>query len=76
MSPLMQALEDLEMVKLLIASGADVNKKNFRGATALMGAAADGQILISEFVNTRPFAVSAPWRPHPSAPAPAYGIRV
>lgn len=38
-SPLMHALEDLEMVKLLIAHGADVNQKNFRGATALMGAA-------------------------------------
>ena len=38
-SPLMHALEDLEMVKLLIDHGADVNQKNFRGATALMGAA-------------------------------------
>ena len=38
MSPLMQALEDLEMVKLLLAHGADVNQKNFRGATPLMGA--------------------------------------
>lgn len=38
-SPLMHALEDLEMVQLLIAHGADVNQKNFRGATALMGAA-------------------------------------
>ena len=35
-SPLMNAVEDLEMVQLLIASGADVNQKNFRGATALM----------------------------------------
>jgi hypothetical protein len=42
MSPLMNAVEDLEMVKLLIAHGADVNQKNFRGATALMGAAAAG----------------------------------
>ncbi len=39
MSPLMHALEDLGMVQLLIAHGADVNQKNFRGATALMGAA-------------------------------------
>lgn len=39
MSPLMHALEDLEMVKLLIAHGADVNQKNFRGMTPLMGAA-------------------------------------
>ena len=39
MSPLMHALEDLEMVKLLVAHGADVNQKNFRGATPLMGAA-------------------------------------
>jgi ankyrin repeat protein len=38
-SPLMHALEDLEMVKLLVEHGADVNQKNFRGATALMGAA-------------------------------------
>ena len=38
-SPLMHALENLEMVQLLIAHGADVNQKNFRGATALMGAA-------------------------------------
>jgi ankyrin repeat protein len=38
-SPLMHALEDLEMVKLLIAHGADVNQANFRGATPLMGAA-------------------------------------
>jgi ankyrin repeat protein len=35
----MHALEDLEMVKLLIDHGADVNQKNFRGATPLMGAA-------------------------------------
>ena len=40
MSPLMNAVEDLEMVKLLIAHGAEVNQRNFRGATALMGAAA------------------------------------
>jgi ankyrin repeat protein len=39
MSPLMHALENLEMVKLLVAHGADVNQKNFRGATPLMGAA-------------------------------------
>jgi len=38
-SPLMHALGNLEMVQLLIAHGADVNQKNFRGATALMGAA-------------------------------------
>ncbi len=38
-SPLMHALEDLEMVKLLVEHGADVNQKNFRGATALRGAA-------------------------------------
>ena len=30
------------MVKLLIASGAEVNQKNFRGATALMVAAGAG----------------------------------
>jgi len=38
-SPLMHAVNDLEMVKLLIDNGAEVNQKNFRGATALMGAA-------------------------------------
>lgn len=38
-SPLMHALDDLEMVKLLVAHGADVNQANFRGATPLMGAA-------------------------------------
>ena len=42
MSPLMNAVEDLEILKLLIARGANVNQKNFRGATALMGAAAAG----------------------------------
>ena len=39
MSPLMHAVGDLELVKLLIANGTDVNQKNFRGATALMAAA-------------------------------------
>jgi ankyrin repeat protein len=41
-SPLINAVDDLEMVKLLIASGAEVNQKNFRGATALMIAAGAG----------------------------------
>ena len=41
-SPLINAVADLEMVKLLIASGAEVNQKNFRGATALMVAAGAG----------------------------------
>ena len=41
-SPLMHALKDFEMVKLLIDHGADVNQKNFRGATALMAAAGAG----------------------------------
>ncbi|HET8671376.1 MAG TPA: ankyrin repeat domain-containing protein [Candidatus Saccharimonadales bacterium] len=50
MSPLMQALEDLEMVKLLIAHGADVNQKNFRGATALMGAAAAGPASVVKYL--------------------------
>ena len=38
----MHALKDFEMVKLLIDHGADVNQKNFRGATALMAAAGAG----------------------------------
>lgn len=50
MSPLMQAVEDLEMVKLLIAHGADVNQKNFRGATALMGAAAAGPASVVKYL--------------------------
>jgi len=41
-SPLMHAVGNLEMVKLLIANGAAVNQKNVRGATALMAAAIDG----------------------------------
>lgn len=41
-SPLMNAVGDLELVKLLIASGANVNQKNFRGATALMIASGAG----------------------------------
>lgn len=41
-SPLMHAVGNLEMVKLLLANGADVNQKNFRGSTALMAAAIDG----------------------------------
>lgn len=49
-SPLMQAVGDLEMVELLIANGADVNQKNFRGATALMSAATDGSILVVRFL--------------------------
>ena len=42
LSPLMHAVDNLELVKLLIANGADVNQKNFRGSTALMAAAIDG----------------------------------
>jgi len=42
LSPLMHAVGNLEMVKLLVANGADVNQKNVRGATALMAAAIDG----------------------------------
>lgn len=48
-SPLTHALHDLEMVKLLIAHGADVNQKNFRGATALMAAAA-GPLSVVEYL--------------------------
>ena len=38
----MPTVGNLEMVKLLIANGAEVNQKNFRGGTALMAAAVDG----------------------------------
>lgn len=50
MSPLMHALEDLEMVKLLIAHGADVNQRNFRGATALMGAACGRDVSVVKYL--------------------------
>jgi ankyrin repeat protein len=50
MSPLMNAVDDLEMVKLLIAHGADVNQKNFRDATALMGAAAAGPASVVKYL--------------------------
>jgi len=50
MSPLMNAVEDLEMVKLLIAHGAEVNQRNFRGATALMGAAAAGPASVVKYL--------------------------
>jgi len=50
MSPLMHALEDLEMVKLLIAHGADVNQKNFRGATPLMGAAVGRNVAVVKYL--------------------------
>jgi ankyrin repeat protein len=38
----MPTVGNLEMVKLLIANGPEVNQKNFRGGTALMAAAVDG----------------------------------
>jgi ankyrin repeat protein len=50
LSPLMHAAGDLEMVKLLIANGADVDQKNFRGATALMGAATDGPVSVVSYL--------------------------
>ena len=50
MSPLMNAVEDLEMLKLLIADGAEVNQRNFRGATALMGAAAAGPASVVKYL--------------------------
>jgi ankyrin repeat protein len=49
-SPLMHAVGDLEMVKLLIANGADVNQKNVRGATALMAAAIDGTASVVRYL--------------------------
>jgi uncharacterized protein len=50
MSPLMHALEDLEMVQLLIAHGADVNQKNFRGMTPLMGAAGGRKVAVVKYL--------------------------
>ncbi|HEV8428170.1 MAG TPA: ankyrin repeat domain-containing protein [Pyrinomonadaceae bacterium] len=49
-SPLTNAVDDLEMVKLLIASGANVNQKNFRGATALMIASGAGTALVVRYL--------------------------
>jgi uncharacterized protein len=49
-SPLMNAVEDLELVKLLIAGGAEVNQKNFRGATALMIAAGAGTSSVVQYL--------------------------
>ncbi|HZI61328.1 MAG TPA: ankyrin repeat domain-containing protein [Pyrinomonadaceae bacterium] len=49
-SPLMHALKDFEMVQLLIAHGADVNQKNFRGATALMAAAGSGATAVVKYL--------------------------
>lgn len=49
-SPLMHAVGDLEIVKLLIANGADVNQKNVRGATALMAAAIDGPAAVVRYL--------------------------
>ena len=50
MSPLTHALHDLEMLKLLIAHGADVNQKNIRGATVLMAAAIGGPLSVVEYL--------------------------
>lgn len=49
-SPLMHAVGDLEIVKLLIAKGANVNQKNVRGATALMAAAIDGTASVVRYL--------------------------
>ena len=46
----MQATSDLEMVKLLISYRADVNLKNFRGATPLMAAAGDGPSSVVKYL--------------------------
>jgi ankyrin repeat protein len=46
----MNAVGDLEMVKLLIASGANVNQKNFRGATALMVASGAGPASVVRYL--------------------------
>jgi ankyrin repeat protein len=50
LSPLMHAVGNLEMVKLLIANGADVNQKNVRGATALMAASIDGTASVVRYL--------------------------
>jgi ankyrin repeat protein len=49
-SPLMNAVNDLEMVKLLVASGANVNQKNFRGVTALMIASGAGSASVVRYL--------------------------
>jgi ankyrin repeat protein len=46
----MHALEVLEMVQLLIAHGADVNQKNFRGATPLMAAAIGRNVAVVKYL--------------------------
>jgi ankyrin repeat protein len=50
MSPLMHAVGDFEMVRLLIANGANVNQKNVRGATALMAAAIGGTASVVSYL--------------------------
>lgn len=59
MSPLMHALEDLEIVKLLISHGADIHQRNFRGATPLMGAAGAGDIAVVRYLIERGADVNA-----------------
>lgn len=50
LSPLMHATKDLEMVKLLVSYGADVNLGNIRGATPLMAAATDGTSAVVRYL--------------------------
>ncbi len=38
------------MVKLLVANGADVNQRNYRGVTALMTAAHDGTTSVVSYL--------------------------
>ena len=59
LSPLMHAVGNFEMVKLLIANGADVNQKNVRGATALMAAAIDGLPSVVRYLLERGADVNA-----------------
>ena len=59
MSPLMHAVNDLEIVKLLISHGADIHQRNFRGATPLMGAAGAGDIAVVRYLIERGADVNA-----------------
>lgn len=58
-SPLLHAVEDLEITKLLISYGANVEAKNFRGTTPLMIAAGAGDISVVRYLIERGADVNA-----------------